>query len=385
MSLFTRHPRSRWIVPGAAAVLVAGVAVGANAATTARSSGSPDLPPTTAEQLLVDLQQPTAQALQGTATVRADLGLPSVPGLTDAGGVTGPGPAGAQGTPGTLSLLTGTHTVRVWTDGQDRSKVAVLADGSESDVVRDGRDVWVWSGADRTAAHATLPASSGTAAEQKQKERAAGLAGLTTPDAVARAALAAVDPTTRVTADGTTRVAGHDAYELVVDPKTSDTLVDKVVLAVDSKTNVPLRVQVYSTKRTAPVVQAGFTSVSYRTPAASTFEFTAPKGTTVEQLALPSTGGLPLAELGAGAQKPDVVGQGWDAVAVVTLTTEQRNALTSGEAAPLLRSLPTVSGDWGSGHVLTGTLFTAVLTDDGRVAVGAVPTSVVTAALAQTT
>jgi hypothetical protein len=35
--------------------------------------------------------------------------------------------------------------------------------------------------------------------------------------------------------------------------------------------------------------------------------------------------------------------------------------------------------------VLTGTLFTAVLTDDGRLAVGAVPTSVVTAALARTT
>ncbi|GMA23307.1 membrane protein [Luteimicrobium album] len=378
MSLFTRHPRARWIVPGAAVVLVAGVAVGANAATTARSSGSPDLPPTTAEQLLVDLQQPTAQSLQGTATVRADLGLPSVPGLTDAAGVTG---AGAQGTTGALSLLTGTHTVRVWTDGQDRSKVAVLADGSESDVIRDGSDVWLWSGADRTAAHATLPSSSGT---EKQKRSAEGLAGLTTPDAVARAALDAVDPTTKVIADGTTRVAGHDAYELVVDPKTDDTLVDKVALAVDAKTHVPLRVEVYSTKRTAPVVEAGFTSVSYRTPADSTFEFTAPKSATVKQLELPTAGDLPLAELQAGAQKPDVVGQGWDAVAVVTLTTEQQNALKNGEAGSLVNTLPTVSGDWGSGHVLAGTLFTAVLTDDGRVAVGAVPTSVVTSALAQT-
>jgi hypothetical protein len=378
MSLFTRHPRARWIVPGAAVVLVAGVAVGANAATTARSSGSPDLPPTTAEQLLVDLQQPTAQALQGTATVTADLGLPSVPGLTDAAGVTGPGPAGAQGTAGTLSLLSGTHTVRVWTDGKESSKVAVLADGSESDVVTNGTDLWVWSGAQRTAAHATLPAPSGV----KDEQRAPGLEGLTTPDAVARAALDAVDPTTTVTADSTTRVAGHDAYELVVDPKSSDTLVDKVVLSVDAKTHVPLRVQVYSTKRTAPVVEAGFTSVSYTKPAASTFEFTAPKGAKVTQLETPALGDL---SLGAtGAQKPDVVGTGWDAVVVVTLTTEQRQALAGDQAGALLRTLPTVSGDWGTGHVLTGTLFTAVLTDDGRLAVGAVPTSVVTAALART-
>lgn len=68
----------------------------------------------------------------------------------------------------------------------------------------------------------------------------------------------------------------------------------------------------------------------------------------------------------------------------MTLTTEQQNALRNGEAGTLVDTLPTVSGDWGSGHVLTGTLFTAVLTDDGRVAVGAVPTAVATAALAQT-
>ena len=31
-----------------------------------------------------------------------------------------------------------------------------------------------------------------------------------------------------------------------------------------------------------------------------------------------------------------------------------------------------MSGDWGSGRLLAGTAFSAVLTDDGRLAVGAV-------------
>ena len=38
----------------------------------------------------------------------------------------------------------------------------------------------------------------------------------------------------------------------------------------------------------------------------------------------------------------------------------------------ILKALPATSGTWGSGHVLEGTLFSLVLTDDGRVAVGAV-------------
>ena len=48
----------------------------------------------------------------------------------------------------------------------------------------------------------------------------------------------------------------------------------------------------------------------------------------------------------------------------------------------LLTTLPTVSGTWGSGHVLDGTLFSAIITDDGRVAIGSVDPQALTAALA---
>jgi hypothetical protein len=41
-----------------------------------------------------------------------------------------------------------------------------------------------------------------------------------------------------------------------------------------------------------------------------------------------------------------------------------------------------VSGAWGSGRVLEGTLFSLVLTDDGRAALGAVAPEALYAALA---
>jgi hypothetical protein len=47
----------------------------------------------------------------------------------------------------------------------------------------------------------------------------------------------------------------------------------------------------------------------------------------------------------------------------------------------MLDVLPTVSGTWGSGHLLKGTLFSALITDDGRVVVGSVAPKALYAAL----
>ena len=51
------------------------------------------------------------------------------------------------------------------------------------------------------------------------------------------------------------------------------------------------------------------------------------------------------------------------------------------ELQGLLSSIPEVSGTWGKGRVIDGTLFSAVLTDDGRIAVGAVAPEALFAAL----
>jgi hypothetical protein len=102
----------------------------------------------------------------------------------------------------------------------------------------------------------------------------------------------------------------------------------------------------------------------------------------------PSGKGPGVKPLGAA---PRVVGSGWTSVVVSTMgrpaggavSQGSRSADQGGSLAGILRSLPTVSGSWGSGHLLHGALFSAVLTDDGRIAVGAVPPSMLYAALAQ--
>ena len=138
--------------------------------------------------------------------------------------------------------------------------------------------------------------------------------------------------------------------------------------------------QVYSTKLANPAFEVGFTSISFDRPDARQFDFNPPPGTKVtESGALTGDKTRPDA---AHPAKPKVVGTGWGAVAVGTLPADATSGQGAEQAQGLLQALPKVSGSWGSGRLLSGTLFSAVLTDDGRFAVGAVAPERLYAALA---
>jgi outer membrane lipoprotein-sorting protein len=396
-----RHPALRWIAPSAAIAVAAAVAVATTAA--ARADEHPVLPAVTAEQLLTDTLSTTTQSLSGTAKVTADLGLPDLPGLSGAVSGTGVVPggaasiaAGASGTSpaltGLTSLLTGSHTLRVWADGPDRSRVAVITEGGESDVVRNGTDLWLWQSSGKQALHATLPATSAadktaqlTPAEQQQLQKV--LAQLpSTPQQAAQQLLAAAATSTDVTVGATTTVAGHPAYQLVATPKDKGTLVSRIVVAIDSATHVPLKTDVYSTQLSGPALSVGFTDVSFTAPSADTFTFTPPAGTTVQQWKAPTT--KPTEPSGTMGTKPQVstAGTGWATVVVAHLPAGATTGADTGtgKSAGALGILPKVSGSWGTGHALTGTLFSVLISDNGTVAVGAVPVATLEAALAGT-
>src|ERR671920_2024705 len=105
VSVFRSRPALRWLVPSAAAVLVIG---GGAAAGTIVASADPSLPERSAAQLLVDVQNAQVDGFSGTVVQTADLGLPALPSM-----------GGADG--GQLtSLLSGSHTIRVWYAGEDK-------------------------------------------------------------------------------------------------------------------------------------------------------------------------------------------------------------------------------------------------------------------------
>jgi hypothetical protein len=64
--------------------------------------------------------------------------------------------------------------MRVWFAGPDKARMALLGTLGESDVIHNGKDVWVWASQDKTAKHFVLPAHD---AAGKSKEAA----GMPTP------------------------------------------------------------------------------------------------------------------------------------------------------------------------------------------------------------
>jgi outer membrane lipoprotein-sorting protein len=334
-----------------AVVVGGGAAVGTLAAT-----AEPILPPRTAQQLLVDLQTARLDGLSGTVVQSANLGLPNLPNLS----------GGGSGTANVAALLTGTNQLRVWYSGPDKTRVALMGTLGETDVIRNGKDLWLWSSEQNKATHRTI-----SDADAKAHQLPSDLP--VTPQEAADRALAAVDPTTEVTVGRSATIAGRDAYELVLAPRDKASLVGQVRIAIDAKEHVPLRLEIYPKDSDQTAFQIAFTQVDFARPDDAQFRFNPPPGAVVEE----ATGTPAKPDAGHGAKKPEdagftTVGEGWTTVAVVKGDKEAASAGETDERAQVLSLLTPVSGAWGSGHLLSGRLFSVLLTDKGTIYAGLV-------------
>jgi len=319
-----------------------------------------DLPDKSPQDVLELAAGSTVDTFSGTLEQTSDLGLPEIPSTGD---------AAAAEFSAALDLLTGSHTVRVYQNGADQSRVQVQDTMSERNLIRNGSDLWLYDSADNTAAHTTLPAAGEEFAEKSGETY--------TPSDLAEKFLADVSPSTAVTLAENTQVAGRTAYELVLTPNTDDTLVGSVSIAVDSETGLPLRVQVDARNAEEPAVSVAFTTLSLDAPAADLFAFTPPAGATVTEETLPSA-----ADLGHSGTEPNgatVIGTGWDAVVTMPAGADA-DQLAELTASPLYSQLTeAVDG----GRALSTRLVSVFITDDGRVFAGSVPVERLQAAAAQ--
>jgi outer membrane lipoprotein-sorting protein len=343
------------------------------AAKTLAVAAEPDLPARSAAQLLVDLQTAQLNGLSGTVVERADLGLDALATL-----------AGGQGSSDLTSLVSGKHTLRVWYSGPDKTRLALVGTNGETDVIRNATDLWVWDSKSNKATHNVLSADDAKQIPTSPNDLTSKLP--TSPQEAADLALKAIDGTTQVSTGSSAKIAGRDAYELILAPKDSGALVSQVRLAIDAKEHVPLRVQILAKGLDHPAFEVGFTQVSFARPDDGQFKFSPPAGAQVENNAdgksLPGVGrdgkepklgadGKPVLPDAAKDTKTAVIGNGWGAVLVARSadgTKPADEASKDAKAKSLLDSLTAVSG----GKVFKSTLFTAMMTDDGRILIGSV-------------
>ncbi|MGN6330116.1 MAG: LolA family protein [Motilibacteraceae bacterium] len=356
--------RRRWAVPVLAAGLIAaGAAVGSSTA-----DARVNLPPRTPAQVLALAAGSQVQAFSGTVAVHADLGLPQLPDLGQ-----GPDQKGAAGSPAALvtGLLAGDSTLRVWADGPSRERLQLLSRFAQTDLARDGREVWAYASATNTFAHATLPAAPNGQPSGERSGAGTSMEQLT-PQALADQVLAAAGPTTEVTAGQGLRVAGRDSYTLRLAPRSPDSLVGLVSLAVDARTGAALRLSVTARGHSEPALTVGFTSVDFSRPDPSRFTLTPPAGATVRTLRVPSTSQRPAAPGGVGegarSQGPRTIGQGWTSVLEVPAAGDPAALQQALARSGLTRATVAVPG----GRLLRTDLLTVLVKDDGRVYAGAV-------------
>jgi hypothetical protein len=396
--------RARWAVPAGAVAVVAAVTAASMASSAA---ASPALPARTPAQLLTALASHvgTPPPMTGTVVETAALGIPQLP--------------GEQNPSSVLSMLTGSHTIRLWYADPAHLRLALPVPLGETDVIRNGSTGWIWQSSSDSVQRIVLPS-------RPAKQGAGFPAGApaspgggspqqVTPQQAAQQLLTAVGPSTSVRSGPTTTVAGRSAYQLVIAPKDARSLVGKVVVALDAQhPGVVLEAQVFARGAASPAFQTGFTSISFAAPPASVFAFTPPKGASVHTM---TPGGHQTGWTGyAPAPRPaapevKVIGKDWLSVAV--LPASDLSALTrggnaagalgqaaqsaaagpgsgagggvdgAGVLAALLRSATHVSGTWGSGRLVKTSLLSMLITSNGHLLIGAVAPSVLYSAAAQ--
>jgi outer membrane lipoprotein-sorting protein len=418
-------------------------------------SGDPDLPDLTAQELVAKMAASDTEQLSGTVKINTDLGLPDFGGLGASfapGAVRGHAEVSSDPSAGDsadssadpfgklMELASGTHTLHIAADGPDKQKISVLENAAEYSLIRNGDEVWAYDSGTDEAYHRTMPKGATEYGKQQREHHRAqdddrtGLSSAT-PQELAEQALKAADPTTSVTVDGTARVAGRDAYDLVLKPKAaSGTTVGAVTVAVDAKTGTPLKFTLTPASGGAAVIDVGFTEVDFSAPSASTFDFKPPKGTKVteddgthggdsahDRKGMHGTqgangrqglngkrgapgfgsGGADGTDRTHGGMTPrhhsdasgavrgggmETIGEGWTTIAHFDSGTgagmpagkdghaARRGGMGDlGDMGGLLSSLgDRVKGDFGSGTLVKTRLVNALITDDGQVYAGAV-------------
>jgi outer membrane lipoprotein-sorting protein len=410
-----RRRAARYVVP-ATVLGVAAATIGLVPAFA--GSGDPDLPKISAQELIEKIAASDVQQVSGTVKITTDLGLPDLGGL--AGGLASQAPSGGDGGSAAdpsaklLELATGTHTLRVATDGPDKQKLSLLDDAAEYSVIHNGDDLWAYDSASNEVYHAKdAGEGKGQRAGKDAPDTAEDVPA--TPQKLAEEALKAVDDTTSVTVDGTAQVAGRDAYKLVIQPKQSGSTVGAISIAVDAKTGLPLKFTLTPASGGAAVVDAGFTKVDFGKPSASTFDFTPPKGAKVteadeaeksgdhesgfgdsvfegpgkdgaskdgkglKELKGPKGSEGSEEELASGLDGLKTIGKGWSTIAEFDSGAEGGMPTggddSSGDARVdgFLNSLgDQVKGEFGLGTVFKTRLINVLFTDDGKVYAGAV-------------
>ena len=183
-----------------------------------------------------------------------------------------------------ISLLAGTDSIRVYAS-EEGFRAQILDPMSQRDVIVTEDAVYSYNAKTNTVLTRDIDVE---VDRDKMADYSTQMElDLSNPDQVAERLLEEADGKAIITVGDDHRVAGRDAYRLVVTPLSEVSLIERIDISVDAETGLGLGVQVYSTEQSDVALEVVFEDISYDTPDSAIFAFTPPPGATVETLEVP--------------------------------------------------------------------------------------------------
>jgi outer membrane lipoprotein-sorting protein len=259
------------------------LAVGVGATALAVALGTGPVPP----------PKPLAQAIHDALAAPAVDGVSARIQLTDhlLEGSSLASQTGVGGDAASSPLVTGASG-RLWISGDGRVRLELQAEQGDTQILYDGHTVSLYDAASNSLYRYTPPQDS-----SEDKESASPLgAGGESPSvqhklptvAEIQEAIVRVMRHANLSGATPTDVAGQPAYAVRISPSHNGGLIGGAELAWDADHGVPLRLAVYSTQSSSPVLELTATEVSYGAVPSSVFAFTPPTDAKVTEIEPPS-------------------------------------------------------------------------------------------------
>jgi outer membrane lipoprotein-sorting protein len=191
-------------------------------------------------------------------------------------------------------LLTGASG-RLWISSDGRVRLELQAEQGDTQLLYDGRTLSLYDAASNSLYRYTPPQDSGEgAAATGSHSGGSGEPGIDPHKipTVAEIQEAIVHIMSHANLSGATPtdVAGQPAYAVRISPSHNGGLIGGAELAWDADHGVPLRLAVYSTQSSAPVLELTATEISYGAVPSSVFAFTPPADAKVTEIEPPRAG-----------------------------------------------------------------------------------------------
>lgn len=192
-------------------------------------------------------------------------------------------------------------TGRLWISNDGRLRLELQSDNGDAQVVVNNRSWWIYDPASNTVYEGSLPAQG--KADKNDKSNHDVLPSIGVIQRYINRFAQHLDVSGAIPGD----VAGRPTYTVRVSPKHDGGLLGAAEFAWDAVRGVPLRIAVYASNDSSPVLELKATDISYGGVSSSVFNISPPAGAKVVKVATPSGAGAHAAAKGK-REHPEITG-----------------------------------------------------------------------------